>query len=338
MEHTRLVFFETPKANLKITKIYENTELLESIAAEASDKTSMSHVSEYYTTPVCFPAAPAKRPYVTSSIALSADGKMAFNDNKAGPLVAKNNYLDPDGALGDFWVLNLLRAYADGVVFAGNTMKNEPGVSSHVYDVDLNRQRNEELGKIHHPVGVCISLDGTDIPFDHHSINVDPVDEYKVVFGTSPDGGKYILENSPLKHVVYGPFNSMEDVDNWEVPELYCDYDVKPIIITGEGSMPNTEVFLYVLRKLGLENICIESPTYTSHLMRQGWLDEYFINYSMLYAGGVMTPGYSNPSSYLDHVHANLVSVGIHQSNFLFTRQKLVHGVKCQQSLEGYKY
>ena len=27
MEHTRLVFFETPKANLKITKIYENTEL-----------------------------------------------------------------------------------------------------------------------------------------------------------------------------------------------------------------------------------------------------------------------------------------------------------------------
>ena len=47
MEHTRLVFFETPKANLKITKIYENTELLETIAAEASNKTSMSHVSEY---------------------------------------------------------------------------------------------------------------------------------------------------------------------------------------------------------------------------------------------------------------------------------------------------
>ena len=63
------------------------------------------------------------RPYTFSSIVLSSDGKMAYQDNPSGPLVAKNNFLDPDGSLGDFWVLNVLRSYADGIIVGANTLR-----------------------------------------------------------------------------------------------------------------------------------------------------------------------------------------------------------------------
>ena len=30
--------------------------------------------------------------------------------------------MDPDGSLGDFWVLNVLRSYADGIIVGANTL------------------------------------------------------------------------------------------------------------------------------------------------------------------------------------------------------------------------
>lgn len=334
----KLVFFDTPKEDLKIHKIYENTELLKQIAAESPDLGSLPDVDRYYTTPVVFPAAPKDRPYVLSSIVLSSDGKMAFSDNKAGPLVAKNNFLDPAGALGDFWMLNMIRAYSDGVVFGGNTLCNEPGITSHCYDRALNAQRNSALGKKEHPAGVCVSLDGTDIPFDHFIFDIDPEERYKVIIATSPTGLENLRKNSPLKHVIYGPFASTEDVDSWKAPNIYERFDEVPIIVTGKDAMPDMTLFLRILRRLGMERICIESPTYTALLLKNKFLDEYFIDYSMVFVGGKMTPGYGLPSSYLDHAHSNLVSVGIHHSNFLFTRQKLVYDAACEQSLTGYRY
>lgn len=338
MSGNKLVFFETPKENLKFTKLFSNDKLLNEIAASSDDPASLPDVCAYYTTPVVFPAAPEDRPYITSSIALSADGKMAFSDNKAGPLVAKNNYLDPDGSLGDFWVLNILRAYADGVIVGGNTLKNEPGISCHVYDSSLHAQRIKVLGKKHHPVEIVTTLDGTDIPFDHFSLHVDPSEEFKVVFSTSPKGAENIRAHSPLKHVYYGPFNSREELDAWTAPELYTDYDVIPVIITGDSNGPDSPLFLYALRKLGIKNAMVESPTYTFYLIKLGLLDEYFITYSMTYAGGAISPGYNMPLRATDHAHSNLLSIGMHKANFMYTRQQLVYGAKCEQSLVGYKY
>lgn len=73
--------------------------------------------------------------------------------------------------------------------------------------------------------------------------------------------------------------------------------------------------------------LCSESPTYTAALMANSCLDEYFIDYSAVFAGGKYTPGTIFPQGALEHAHAEYVSVGIHDNNFLFTRQKLVYGV-----------
>ena len=43
---------------------------------------------------------------------------------------------------------------------------------------------------------MIVSLDGTDIPFDHYIFDVDPKEEYKLVIATSPRGAEYIMANS----------------------------------------------------------------------------------------------------------------------------------------------
>ena len=133
--------------------------------------------------------------------------------------------------------------------------------------------------------------------------------------------------DSHLKHCLVGPFTSRDQVDAAQLPAMDRDFDLVPVIVTGQGAEPDTELLLYVLRKLGMEVVCAEAPSYCGHLMQHGCLDEYFINYSMLYVGGTMSPGAAFPKSWKDHPHADLVSVGIHRQNFLFTRQKIRYGI-----------
>ena len=94
-----LVFFEIPKQNLKIQIVKKVMRFLEQIRKESAETAVMPDVAQYYTD-IYFPKAPSDRPYTFSSIVLSSDGKMAYGDNPSGPLIAKNNFLDPDGSLG----------------------------------------------------------------------------------------------------------------------------------------------------------------------------------------------------------------------------------------------
>ena len=319
----RLSYFQTPKDELKITEIYRNRRLFQEL--EAAGGRSLPDAAGYYTTPVSFPGAPEDRPYIVSSIVLSADGKMAFMDDMQGPLIAKCNYLDPAGGAGDFWCLNMLRAYADGLIVGANTLRNEPGYINYCMDEDLFRQRREVLGKQDQPCEIVVSLDGTDIPFEHIAFQVDPADRLKNMIATSPAGWDYIQKHSPLKHVPVGPFASREEVE--ALPALDREFDTVPVIVTGTGNQPDMRLMLYVLRRMGLETICAEAPSYCGALMENGCLDEYFINYSMVYVGGAMSPGAAFPKSWKNHPHAELVSVGIHRQNFLFTRQRIRYDV-----------
>lgn len=333
----KLNFFKTPKNDLKIHMVFRDEKHMEELKAASAEMDVMPDVHEYYTD-IYFPKAPADRPYTFSSIVLSSDGKMAYQDDPAGPLVAKNNYLDPNGSLGDFWVLNVLRSYADGIIVGANTLAKEPGITCHVYDEDLTRQRREHLGKKYQPVSVVVSFDATDIPFDHYTFAVDPAEELKMVIATGPDGLEYIKRHSPLKHVFYGPFDSKEDVDAAELAPIHRDFDTVPVIVTGTGKSPDGHLMMYILKKLGLEKLCVESPSYCAYMLKEQMLDEYFIDYSMVFVGGTTTPGSFIAYGSKDHPHADLISLGIHKSNFLFTRQKLRYGVKNTTDLSGYKY
>ena len=54
------------------------------------------------------------RPYTYTSLVTSIDGRIAFTDAPQGPLIAKLNQYDGDGAGADWWILNMLRAVSDG--------------------------------------------------------------------------------------------------------------------------------------------------------------------------------------------------------------------------------
>lgn len=330
MKYEHLHFFRTPKEDLKITPVYRNVQLLGELNGRSGGAVSLPDAAAYYATPVVFPKPGPDRPYIVSSIVLSADGKMAFLDNKAGPLIAGNNYLDPHGAAVDFWCLNMLRAYSDGLLIGANTLKNEPDCICNCMELDLARQRRELLGKPDQPCQILVSLDGTDIPFEHIIFQVHPEERLKVIIATSPAGWEYIRKNSPLRHEAAGPFHAGEQADAAGLPALDREFDLVPVIVTGEENRPDMKLMLSILRRLGMETLCAESPTYCAALMDNGCLDEYFINYSMVFAGGSMSPGAGFPKSCEDHPHADLVSVGIHRQNFIYTRQLLRYGVKSE--------
>ena len=327
----RISFFDVVKEETAITGIFRNEDLAREIEGRPGCA-ALPEVMKHYGFPVAFPKAPDDRPYIFCSIALSADGKMAYMDNKKGYLIAGTNIRDREGASLDFWCLNFLRAYADGLLIGANTLRNEPGVLNHVVDRKLNEERKTVLGKTENPVNIIVSLDGTDVPWDHATFDVDPADRLKLVIATSPAGWEYIRENCPKKTKLLGAFQTKEDADAAQMlpslADLYADFDEYPVIVTGEGAEPDTKLFLYVLRKIFFLNDTATTEIYTAVLLKNACLDEHFTTYSMVYAGGTMSPGAIFPQECFNHAHADLLSLGIHNCNFLYSRQKLVYGLK----------
>ena len=334
MSKLNYIDFIADKINIK--NVFKNEVLLDEIKKNSLEKASLPKISEIMYD-LYFPKAPENRPYTICSVVLSADGKMAFTDSSAGPLIAKNNYKDPDGALADFWVLNALRAHSDGIIIGAKTLQHEK-ITSHVYDKDLVIQRKEYLNKSKHPCGIIVSFDATDIPFDHMIFEVDESEEYKVAIATSPAGAEFIKAKSRLKHIFIGPFDSIKQIDISTLKLLEGDYGVVPVIITGTNNVPDSGILMYILKNMGMNELCIESPSYNWHLMKTGCLDEYFINYSMVYAGGDISPGYSMPFGHVVHPHADLLSIGVHTSSFMYTRQKLLYDVDDKVDMSLYKY
>lgn len=73
------------------------------------------------------------RPYTYTSLVTSIDGRIAFTDAPQGPLIAKLNQYDGDGAGADWWILNMLRAVSDGDIIGAGTMNAESDYTAHVF-------------------------------------------------------------------------------------------------------------------------------------------------------------------------------------------------------------
>ena len=98
-----------------------------------------------------------------------------------------------------------------------------------------------------------------------------------MLIATSVVGGENIQRDSHLKQCLVGPFTSRDQVDAAQLPAMDRDFDLVPVIVTGQGAEPDTELLLYVLRKLGMEVVCAEAPSYCGHLMQHGCLDACFM-------------------------------------------------------------
>lgn len=314
-----------PTEDIKISVVMKRDDILKEIEQKSKDLVPKKVLEVYGK--IMMPPAPEDRPYTFGSIVLSSDGKMAYPDDPQGPLIAGKNLLDKEGGMADFWILNMLRAYSDATIIGARTLQAEPKGTSHVFCAEMAEARVKEMGKkTDCPWNVIVSFDGTDIPLEHMIFDTD---EIEVRIGTSPQGAEYLQQHMTKPHLIFGPYKDITEVDITDIQaKMAAERNAIPIFATGEGNNPDSKILLYILRKLGIEKLCIESPSYMFHLLDNEAMDEMFINYSAVFVGGNITMGSYKSFSVNDHPHADIVMLGHHRSNFIFTRQILRYGLK----------
>ncbi len=314
-----------PADTIRQTPLLKDEEKLSKIKAISPDKETLPKVKDVYGE-VYFPPAPEDRPYTFASIVVSVDGKIAFMDDQQGPLVSSKNALDPDGGFSDFWVLNMLRSYADAVVVGAKTMAMEKDMTAACFDKELAEARVPLMGKASLcPAHVVVSFDGTDIPLDHMVFDLDAT----VMIATSPKGLSYLKENFKKPIVEIGPYASKNEIEPAIIKEKMKENPGAIFVVaTGKEDKTDGETLLAILRHLGYMRLLIESPSYMTYLMSIGAMDEMFINYSTVYVGGNVGFGAFQHFTTEDHPHADFLQINAHKNNFLYTRQKLVYGVK----------
>lgn len=307
---------------IRVTNLLKNEMALAEIRAKSPDAVPQKVLDVYGE--VCFPEGYDDRPYTYASIVLSSDGKMAYPDVPQGPVIASSNQLDPDCGKTDFWVLNMLRTYADAVIIGARTLQMEPEATSHIFCEELAKARVEVLKKSPYPINVAISFDGTDVPLEHKIFTSEGLVS---MICTSPEGGEFLakaLTERGRAFALYGPYSTADAADADAIKKKMAESpDSVHILTTGTGHVPNSKMMLAILRRLGIQRAMIESPSYMWHLFENKALDEFFINYSMVFAGGDITMGLRQPFTSTSHPHSELLMLGVHKANLICTRQRL---------------
>ncbi|MCF8001372.1 MAG: dihydrofolate reductase family protein [Halanaerobiales bacterium] len=304
--------------NLKLDILFENENYLKETKKDALINETPSKIKEIYGD-LFMPESDGDLPHVYSSFVYSFDGKIGFPDLPEGPLVSSKNELDPAGGKADFWLLNVLRTYADVIIRGAKTLEAEEEGTGHIFDDDLIDIRKNKLQKEKdHPINLIVSLDGTDIPLNHKVFNVP---EVTVWINTSPKGVEYLRQNWEKEFIVLDDFENKQ----WKEIIKEAKKDDILVICTGRDSKTDSLQLLKILKEVEMEQISVESPSYTWHLMKNSLVDEMFINYSGLYIGGEMTFGLNDPFTSEDHPHAKIVKLAMHNSTFLYTRQKMIY-------------
>ncbi len=272
-----------------------------------------------------FPTPPPNRPYTCGSLVQSIDGKIAYIDNPAGPVIASANKLDPEGGATDFWLLNHFRASMDVVIAGAGTMHKEPDGTVCVMDQNLEDERIAR-GMSRIPWVVICSLDGSDIRYEDALLINQPA-----IIHSSPAAEPIIAGNLPYPSFVIGPYTdakaALADADN-----IRTLFDTKspqniPVILTGVGSRPDEEAMLTILHILGLRRALVESPSYCIALMGKGLLDEFLLDMSCVFVGGdAMSMGKSIPAfTSTNHPHSKVLSIHMHSPSFFYFRHKMVY-------------
>lgn len=257
-----------------------------------------------------FPAPPADRPYLYGCMVLSFDGKMGFPDDPEGTLISKENRLDPVGGKTDFWIMNVCRAYADGVIMGAGTLKARMNKMwyAEISDPELTAARPSLGRKGRGPLGLVVSVDGLDVPLEHPMFTRD---ELPVIL-TSKAGARRIIDRwAHPAELVEAPRDLRPGTDRLQ-------------ILAAGADLPDTAGLMALLKACGLDYVSVEAPGYIWHLIGAGLLDEYLLNYSGVMAGGATALGVHSGFTVERHPHAALLSVGWH-GGFLYTRQKLYY-------------
>lgn len=302
---------------IKIKRIYKSDEL-DNYKVKALDSTL---VDEFYGE-LKFKELYDDRPYLYTSLVTSIDGRIAYSDDPEGPNIARLNKYDTDGADSDWLILNALRTAADGVIVGANTMTAEVDYTVHVFYEEMEGSR-VRTGKPDVPWNIITSLNGSDIPYNHKMFEEA---EVPVMISTSVDGLDNVKKNLNSEYIVIGPFKSKEDVDKVDLNNYLSERDKVLVLATGSAT-PDAKVTMYALKKLGFDQVLVETPAFAHYLVAQELMDEFFFNYSCVYIGGeALTIGESGKEfTSTDHPHTRMLSIHSHSDHFFYFRHKLLY-------------
>ncbi len=255
-----------PSDKIKLNKIYQsnNHEILTGVSY------TNTKIEEVYGE-FLFPELPSDRAYTLGSFVQSIDGKIAFPQSPDGTLVAKGNVKDPNGALADFWILNLLRTVSDAVLMGSKAISREPLLTGHIFDSDLVESRIKK-GKPAVPLHIIVTGSGKKCPVNH-KIFKDP--DIPALIVTTENGKKVLKETLNQKFV------------DLNISTGICLTDrIKAIISIGKNKNIDLLELLSYLKKYGVDKIMVESPSFLVSLMQEGLLDELYLNTSSIFIGG----------------------------------------------------
>ncbi len=264
-----------------------------------------------------FPSLPKNRVYTLGSFVQSIDGKIAFPESPDGTLVAKGNRKDINGALADYWILNMLRAVCDAVLMGSRTIKREPELTGCIYDPDIEQLRFKN-GKPAVPLHIIISGSGYGIPVDHKIIKNPDI---PVLIVTTLKGKEVLTESLDKKFI---------DLNN---STGICLTDkTKAIIAIGEDNHIHPAKLLTILKRFGIDTMLIESPAFLISLMQVSLLDELFLNTSAIFIGGQarsLGDGIK-PFDFNNHPHGKVLSIHSHSDYFFYTRYRMEYDSREQ--------
>ncbi len=301
-EHYTLSF---PSDKIKLTKIYQSKDP-ELLTGFSYSNTKIKEVYGKFS----FPELPKNRTYTLGSFVQSIDGKIAFPESPDGTLVAKANAKDPNGALADYWVLNLLRTVSDAVLMGSKTILREPELTGHIFDPDLVESRIK-ADKPAVPLHIIVTGSGNNFPVNHKILK----DKNIPVLIVTTEQGKNILEKSLDSNFI--------DLNN---SKGFCLTDnIKAVISIGKNRSIDLPELLTFLKKYGIDTIMIESPQFLVSLMQEGLLDELYLNTSSIFIGGeALSVGQNMPSfTFKNHPSGRVISIHTHSDYFFYIRYRM---------------
>lgn len=306
-EHYTLSF---PSDKIKLKKIYQSKDS-ELLTGFSYANTKIEEVYGEFS----FPELPKDRTYTLGSFVQSIDGKIAFPESTDGTLVAKGNKKDQNGALADYWVLNLLRTVSDAVLMGSKTISKEPELTGHIFDPDLVESRIKR-GKPAVPLHIIVTGSGFEFPVNHKILK-DP--DIPVLIATTEQGKKILTESLDSNFIDLNNTNGFCLTDN-----------IKAVISIGYNRSIDLPKLLTFLKRYGIDTIMIESPQFLVSLMQEGLLDELYLNTSSIFIGGdALSVGQNMPSFTLNkHPYGKVISIHTHSDYFFYIRYRMEYNEK----------
>ncbi|NQT60585.1 MAG: dihydrofolate reductase family protein [Bacteroidetes bacterium] len=294
-----------PSDKIRLKKIYQSED------SEKLDRQvyTNSKIQEVYGD-FSFPVLPEDRTYTLGSFVQSIDGKIAFPESPDGTLVAKGNLKDRDGALADYWILNMLRTVCDAVLMGARTIDRESELTGRIYDPDLENLRIK-AGKPAVPLHIIVSGTGSGIPVNHRILRSP---EIPVLIVTTPKGKEILADCLDPQFIDLNNFSGVCLTD-----------DIKAVVSIGNGNGINLLELLDFLKQSGVDTMLIESPTFLVSLMQEALLDELYINTSTVFiGGGALSLGNEmNPFTFNNHPHGKVISIHSHSDYFYYIRYRM---------------